>query len=58
MKDKVFAHNPTSIEELKVKIAEAIYSINVQMLQKAFWEFAEASSGMSGSGRGHFEHLL
>ncbi len=29
VKDKVFAHNPTSVKELKVKITEVIHFIDV-----------------------------
>ncbi len=36
VKIKVFAHNPTSIEELKVKIMKVIHPIDVQIRRKVF----------------------
>ncbi len=58
VKDKVFTHNSTSIEELKVKIIEVIHSIDVQILQKVFWNILKRAVVCWEVGRGHFEHLL
>ncbi len=58
MKDRVFATNPTSIEDLKATITTVIQSIDVLTLRKVFQNMmkrAKACLSVEGS---HFEHLL
>ncbi len=55
---KVFTHNYTSIEKLKIKITEVIHFIDVQMLQEVFQNLPKRAAACWEMGRWDLEHLL
>ncbi len=58
MKDRVFATNPTSIEDLKATITTVIQSIDVLILWKVFQNMMKRVKACLSVEGGHFEHLL
>ncbi len=57
VKDKVFAYNSTSTEELKHKITEIIHFTDVQMLRKVFQNLLKWAMACWKMGEGYFEYL-
>ncbi len=58
MKNTVFAQNPVSIDDLKIKISAAIDSIHVSTLKKVFKNLKKRVKACIEVGGGQFEHLL
>ncbi len=58
MKDRVFATNPTAIEDLKATITTVIQSINVRTLRKVFQNMIKRAKVRLSVEGGHFEHLF
>ncbi len=58
MKDRVFATNSTSIEDLKATIKAVIQFIDVRTLRKVFQNMMKRAKACLSVEGGHFEHLL
>ncbi len=58
MKDRVFATNPTSIEDLKATITTFIRSIDVSTMWKVFQNMMMRAKECLSVEGGHFKHLL
>ncbi len=58
MKDRVFATNPTSVEDLKATIMTVIQSVDVRTLWKVFQNVMKRAKACLSVEGGHFEHLL
>lgn len=58
VKDKVFANNPKTLDDLKSAIASCVNSINREMLMKVSSNIVKRAHICRSQNGGHFQHLL
>lgn len=58
LKDKVYANNPTTLDQLKNNITEAINSISKECLQKVSHNIVSRAHLCLSQSGGHFEHIM